>query len=201
MVKVGIIAAQGAITEHKDAFKKTFKKTNIKGDIILIKNKKEIPTIDGLVIPGGESTTIAKYLHRTGIANEIIKKVTNENTPIMGTCAGSILLAKEIDNQNEKVKPLSLMNMSVKRNAFGRQRESFEAPVTVENFDKPYHAVFIRAPIITKTWGNCKPLAVLENKIVGAQQNNLIALVFHPELTNDLRFHKHFLNLILKQKK
>ncbi|KAA0007997.1 MAG: pyridoxal 5'-phosphate synthase glutaminase subunit PdxT [Thermoplasmata archaeon] len=200
MVKVGVIAAQGAISEHRDAFKKAFKETGLKGDVVLIRDKKDVSAVDGIAIPGGESTTIAKYLHRTGIAGEIIKKVTNENMPVMGTCAGCVLLAKEIiDDQSEKVNPLSLMNMSVKRNAFGRQRESFEATVNVEDFGKPYHAVFIRAPTITKTWGNCKPIAMFENKIVGAQQDNLLALSFHPELTSDLMFHKHFLKLAIKQ--
>ncbi|HID25644.1 MAG TPA: pyridoxal 5'-phosphate synthase glutaminase subunit PdxT, partial [Thermoplasmata archaeon] len=128
-------------------------------------------------------------------AQEITKHCVEENMPIMGTCAGCVILAKKIEDQEMKVKPLSLMNINVKRNAFGRQKESFEATVNVESFDKPYPAVFIRAPIISRVWGNCKPIAMFRDKIVGAQQDNLLALSFHPELTQDTRFHRMFLNL------
>jgi len=196
MVKIGVVAAQGAISEHKDAFTRAFNETGVKGTIVLVKNKEDVALVHGLVIPGGESTTISKFLHQSGAAEDIMKRCIDENLPILGTCAGCIILAKKIEDQETKVKPLSLMNINVKRNAFGRQRESFEAPVNVKSFDKPYHAVFIRAPVITRVWGNCKPIAMFENKIVGAQQNNLLALSFHPELTRDTRFHRMFLEFI-----
>jgi len=110
------------------------------------------------------------------------------------------MLASEGDFQVEKTqtKLLKLMNMFVLRNAFGRQRESFESDIKIDlvTFSKPYHAVFIRAPVIERVWGNCRALARLENKIILAQQGNLIAATFHPELTDDLRIHKYFLEMI-----
>ena len=118
----------------------------------------------------------------------------------MGTCAGSIVLAKEGDSEVEKTetKLLGLMNMRVQRNAFGRQAESFESDIDIpiKGFSTPYHAVFIRAPVIEKVWGNCKILAKLEDKIILAQQDHLLAASFHPELTTDMRLHKYFLEMI-----
>ena len=127
---------------------------------------------------------------------EVLKKrVENGDIIIMGTCAGCIILAKEIEDGGEKVKSLALMNMKVKRNAFGRQRESFEVDIEVKGFSEPYHAVFIRAPIIEEVWGNCKAIAHFRDKVVAAQQGSLLALCFHPELTKDTRFHHMFLRL------
>jgi len=197
-MKVGILAIQGAISEHFSMIKKAFLELGTNGKILLVKNREDAKEINGLIIPGGESTTISRLMLKTGIYDTILKRVENENLPIMGTCAGTILLAKKIINQHEKnVKTLELMDMEIERNAFGRQRESFELDVPVKGFTRPFHAVFIRAPIIRKTWGNCRPLSNIDkNTIIAAQQNNLIALTFHPELTEDTRIHKYFLKLI-----
>lgn len=118
----------------------------------------------------------------------------------MGTCAGCVLLASEMTDNTQNVKLLSAMDTLVKRNAFGRQRESFEKNIDIKGFTEPYNAVFIRAPVIEKVWGNCEILAAVDKKIVMARQGNLLALSFHPELTDDLRIHKYFLDMILKYK-
>ncbi|KAA0003422.1 MAG: pyridoxal 5'-phosphate synthase glutaminase subunit PdxT [Thermoplasmata archaeon] len=188
-MKVGIIAFQGAIEEHRIALEKTMEKMGEKGKVFLIKEKME--DIDALVIPGGESTTISNLMRKTGIFDEIIAMA--EEIPIMGTCAGCILLAKEIKNG---VETLKIMDMEVERNAFGRQKESFQCSLPIEGFDKPFPAVFIRAPLIKKVWGDCIPLARIGEGIVMAKQGNKIALAFHPELTDDLRVHQYFLEMI-----
>ncbi|MCD6236335.1 MAG: pyridoxal 5'-phosphate synthase glutaminase subunit PdxT [Thermoplasmata archaeon] len=194
MVKVGIFSAQGAVSEHASILKKTFNELGIEGEVVFVRKKEDMRFVDGIIIPGGESTIISKMLKKTGVGEEIKRRVKEENLPVMGTCAGSIVLAKIIEDKEERVETLSLMDMSVERNAFGRQRESFEASIDVVGFSKPFHAVFIRAPVISKTWGECKPLAILEDKIIAAKQGSLLALSFHPELTDDTRFHRLFLS-------
>ena len=197
-MKIGVLNIQGAVSEHFSMINKTFKELEIKGKIILVKNKEDVKQIDGLILPGGESTTISRLILKTGIHDMILKRVENKDLPIMGTCAGSILLAKKIKNQQKKnIKTLEIMDMEIERNAFGRQKESFEADIQIKGLDAPFHAVFIRAPIIRKTWGSCKPLSNLNKEtIIAAQQDNLIALTFHPELTEDTRIHKYFLKII-----
>ena len=175
---------------------RTLKEKNVKGTVFVVRHKEQISGIDGLIIPGGESTTISRVLHKSGIYDEILKRVKESNLPIMGTCAGCVILAKEITDHAAEIEPLHLMDMHVKRNAFGRQKESFEQPININSFIQPYHAVFIRAPIITKVWGTCKVLAKIDKKIVMARQDNLLASSFHPELTDDLRIHEYFLEII-----
>ena len=197
-MKIGVLNIQGAVSEHFSMINKTFKELEIRGKIILVKNKEDVKQIDGLILPGGESTTISRLMLKTGIHDMILKRVENKDLPIMGTCAGSILLAKKIKNQQKKnIKTLEIMDMEIERNAFGRQKESFETDIKIKGLDAPFHAVFIRAPIIRKTWGSCKPLSNLNKEtIIAAQQDNLIALTFHPELTDDTRIHKYFLKII-----
>lgn len=188
-MKVGIIAFQGAVEEHRVAVERTMEKLGKKGKVFLIREK--FGDIDALIIPGGESTTILHLMKKTKIFDDI-KKIADE-IPIMGTCAGCILLAKKVING---VESLEIMDMEVERNAFGRQKESFECPLSIEGFDEPFPAVFIRAPIIKRVWGDCKALAKIGEGIVMARQKNKIALAFHPELTDDLRIHQYFLEMI-----
>jgi 5'-phosphate synthase pdxT subunit len=152
--------------------------------------------VDAIIIPGGESTTISRLLVRFGLHERIVKKA-GEGVPILGTCAGLVLLAKEGDGQVEKTdtKLLGLMDMAVDRNAFGRQRESFEAELNVKGLEGLFPAIFIRAPLITKVWGKCQELARYENYIVMARQENLIALSFHPELSSDTRIHEMLIKM------
>ena len=195
-ISIGILGIQGAVSEHVAAMTRTLKEKNVKGTVFVVRHKEQISDIDGLIIPGGESTTISLMLHKSGIYDEILKRVKESNLPIIGTCAGCVILAKEITNHAAEIEPLHLMNMHVKRNAFGRQKESFEQPININSFIQPYHAVFIRAPIITKVWGTCKVLAKIDKKIVMARQDNFLAASFHPELTDDLRIHEYFLEMI-----
>ena len=146
--------------------------------------------------PGGESTTIGRLMEREGIFPEI-KEAAEEGKPILGTCAGMVLLAKEGDEEVAKTgQPLlGLMDVKVKRNAFGRQRESFEVLLKMSIFEETFHAVFIRAPAITQAAENVEILATFDEHVVAAKQGNIIALSFHPELTEDRRFHHYFIDL------
>ncbi|RLF37346.1 MAG: pyridoxal 5'-phosphate synthase glutaminase subunit PdxT [Thermoplasmata archaeon] len=195
MVKVGVFSAQGAVTEHVYMLRKTFEEMDVQGKAILVKSREEAKEIDGIIIPGGESTTISRLLERTGVGEVVKRRAENGDIIVMGVCAGCIILAKSIEDGGEKVKSLALMDMKVRRNAFGRQRESFEVDLEVKGFSKPYHAVFIRAPIIEEVFGKCEPIAYFGDKIVAARQDKLLALCFHPELTEDTRIHRLFLSL------
>jgi len=196
-LSIGVVGIQGAISEHIGSMQSALKESNTSGNVFVVKNKEEINDLDALLLPGGESTTISRELYKSGLYNAILKRIKEKNLPIMGTCAGCVLLASEISYDTKDIKPLKAMEMQVVRNAFGRQKESFEKEINIEGFDASYTAVFIRAPIIKKIWGNCKALAKIEKKIIMARQENILALSFHPELTSDLRVHKYFLDMII----
>jgi len=195
-ITIGVIGIQGAVSEHVTSMKKALKESNISGEVFIIKDKEGIIKSDAIILPGGESSTISKVLSETGLYDELFNRIKNDNIPILGTCAGCVILGSELSEPSEDGTLLSVMDMRVKRNAFGRQRESFEKDIKIKGFSEPYPAVFIRAPSIEKVWGNCEILAEVEKKIVMARQDNLLALSFHPELVNDLRIHKYFLNII-----
>jgi len=196
-MRIGVIGVQGDVSEHVDAVGRAIRESGQAGEAIAVRRPADLARVDGLTIPGGESTTISKLLVKLGLFDEIVRRATEEAMPIMGTCAGCILLAKEAGLQAEKTrtKLLGLMDMSVDRNAFGRQRESFEADLNVEGLQGPFHCIFIRAPAILRTWGDCKPLSRYQDRIVLARQRNLIGAAFHPELSGDLRIHRVFLDL------
>ena len=186
-MRVGVLALQGGVEEHLAAFEKL-------GELaVRVKTAAEAEKADALVIPGGESTTLSKLLFESGVA-EIIKEKAKTGMPVWGTCAGMILLAKKGDWQvrQAKQKLLGLMDVEVDRNAFGRQRESFEAKITVGKI-RGFQAVFIRAPAITRVYGKARVLAEFGGKIIAAEQGNLLATSFHPELAGDLRLHEYFL--------
>ncbi len=191
MKRVGIIAAQGDIAEHIDAVNRAFRERGETGEGVPVRSVKSLDTVHGVILPGGESTAISKLLVKFGLYDALIARVEG-GMPIMGTCAGSILLAKKgrYDVQRTDTKLLGLMDMEVNRNAFGRQKESFQTELLVDDWEEPYEAVFIRAPAIIKVWGKCKALARVDEYIVMAQQDSRFALTFHPELTLDTRLHK-----------
>ncbi len=195
-MRIGVIAIQGNIEEHVYAIKEASRIANIVSEVIKIKHKGIVPSCDAIIIPGGESTTIGRLMEREGISSEI-KKTAHAGTPIMGTCAGLILLAKHGDGQVEKTEQplLGLMDICVNRNAFGRQRESFEAHVDFKGLDSPFNAVFIRAPCITEAGREVEILSQYNHAIVAARQKNLLALAFHPELTGDFRIHLYFIKM------
>ena len=186
--RVGILALQGDFSEHLAAF------VQLDCDAVLVKRTAEVRGCDALVIPGGESTTIGKLCRRFGL-DEAIVELSERGAPVWGTCAGMILLAKEIEGSDQW--RLGLMDITVRRNAFGRQVDSFEADLTIEGVTGgPVRAVFIRAPFVTEVRADARVLARLDEKIVMVRQDNLLATAFHPELTDDTRIHEYFLNMI-----
>jgi len=175
---------------------RVFQEDKKKGKAILVRQPSEIDFCDALIIPGGESTTISRILVKSGMYDVIRSRMENQDIALMGTCAGCVLLAKEITDTKADVKLLGAIDMQVERNAYGRQKESHERSLLIKGFTEPYHAVFIRAPIITKVWGDCEILATAGKEIVMARQKNYLALSFHPELTDDLRIHRFFLEML-----
>ena len=194
-MKIAVIAVQGDAEEHVIIANKALEKLGIKGEAFATISKEEVAKADAIILPGGESTTISKLIHKKSIADEI-KKATKQGKPIMGTCAGCILLAKHGDEQTAKTKTklLGLIDMKVKRNVFGRQRESFQIKLNIKNIGE-FEAVFIRAPAILEVGKSVDVLAKLNDYIVAVQQNNILALAFHPELTEDTRIHEYFIKM------
>ncbi len=195
-MRIGVISIQGNIEEHIFAIKEAAKQADLKAEIVTIKHKGIVSTCDAVILPGGESTTIGRLMEREGIASEI-KKVADIGIPIMGTCAGLVLLGKYGDKQVEQTKQplLGLMDTHINRNAFGRQRESFEALIDFKGFTSPFNAVFIRAPCIKEAGKEVEILSKYNGLIVAARQKNMLALAFHPELIDDFRIHRFFLNM------
>lgn len=197
-----MLALQGACSEHEDALRAAFRARGIDGEAVPVRRPDELASVDGLVMPGGESTTISKLLRKFELHEPLERRAREDGFPILGTCAGMILLSKEGDAQVEKTgtRLLGLMDMHVDRNAFGRQRESFEASLDLKGFPEPVPAVFIRAPAITRTWGRCEALGTLPHAgahvTIAARQGNLWALAFHPELTRDTRMHEAFVETV-----
>ncbi len=199
-MKIGVLDLQGAVSEHIEALNKAMEELKVDGNAVYVRNVKGLDGVSGLVVPGGESTTINRLMMTTGMYEKIIE-LAKKGLPILGTCAGTILLAKEGDEQVKKTNTrlLGLMEMKVLRNAYGRQVDSFEVDVKIpEVGDKPFRAVFIRAPTIEKVWGDVKVWVKYQDTIIGAKKGNILALTFHPELSDDLRIHEYFLRMITK---
>lgn len=190
-MKIGVLALQGDFAEHVQLLKK------IGVDAVEVRLPNELADIDGLIIPGGESTTIGKLAVRFGLM-EPIRRLA-ETRPVWGTCAGAIFLSKDTRYPQPM---LELMDIAVLRNAFGRQAESFETDLDIPEIAMPenggpFHAVFIRAPLIESVGADVRVLAKLsDGRIVAARQGRLLATSFHPELTGDDRFHRYFLSLV-----
>ncbi|SNQ59006.1 pyridoxal 5'-phosphate synthase glutaminase subunit PdxT [Candidatus Methanoperedens nitratireducens] len=196
-MRIGVIAIQGNVEEHVNAISRALKQSNLEAEVIKIKHSGLVPVCDAIILPGGESTTLGRLMEREGIADEI-KKVAIAGVPVMGTCAGLVLLAKYGDMQVERTKQplLRLMDIHVNRNAFGRQRESYECQVDFKGLGLPFNAVFIRAPAITGCGKNVEILSKCNGLIVAAREKNMLALAFHPELTDDMRIHHYFLKMV-----
>lgn len=189
-VRVGVLALQGSFKEHSDSLRRLGVET------VLVRLPEQLEEVDGLIIPGGESTTIGKIMFRYGFLGRI-KELAGSGFPIYGTCAGMILLAKEIAGMHQL--SIGVMSIVVKRNAYGRQLESFEEYFPVPELgDEPFRGIFIRAPLIEQIGEGVRPLARLENgNVVAAEEKNLLVSSFHPELTGDLRMHDYFLRKFL----
>jgi 5'-phosphate synthase pdxT subunit len=190
MQKVGVLALQGDFREHLEALQAAGAEARA------VRRPDELTDLDGLIIPGGESTTIRRLLAAYDLGEPIRRRAV-AGFPVYGTCAGCILLAHEVDG--EAVPPLNLMDIAVTRNAYGRQVDSFEADLAVPVLGpEPLRAVFIRAPRIERVGSEVEVLARLEDgSVVAARQANLIVTTFHPELTGDSRFHRYFLEQIV----
>ena len=191
-MKIGVLALQGDFAEH------IVKLKDLGVETVEVRLAEHLIDLDGLIIPGGESTTIGKLATDFDMMNPL--RTFGQRHAIWGTCAGAIFLSKDVSREQPL---LGLMDIKVARNAFGRQVDSFEADLDVSELkqatgtDEAFHAVFIRAPIIESVSGDAKILASLpDGRIVAAQQANLLATSFHPELTGDNRFHKYFLSLV-----
>ncbi len=196
-MKVGVLAVQGAVSEHVEVLRKAMKKSKIDGTVAYARSLRDLNDVSGLVIPGGESTTIGRLMLSTGMEKKIVE-LARKGLPILGTCAGTILLAKEGDEQVKQTNTslLGLLDMKILRNAYGRQVDSFEAYVEIPEIGgKPFKAVFIRAPTIEKVWNTTKVWAEYKDTIIGAKKGNVLALTFHPELADDLRVHQYFLKM------
>ncbi len=195
---VGVLALQGAFAEHADMLRQ------LKAEPKLVRHPDELDELDGLIFPGGESTAIGLLLHRYGFGQPLLR-MARMGIPIFGTCAGMILLARELSgpaNSLDEIGSLGVMDVVVRRNAFGRQLDSFETDLRIPAVgEKPFGAVFIRAPVIVKAGRNVKILSELSGYGgVAAEQGNLLVTAFHPELTTDTRVHKYFLQRILMWK-
>ncbi len=187
MMKVGILALQGNVSEHIYMLKR------LGVEAVPVKTPLDIMNINGLIIPGGESTTIGRLMERFDLANSI-KNRAAEGMPIYGTCAGMILLSKRIRDHEQP--SLALLDVTVLRNAFGRQGDSMETDIDIKGFDSPFHAIFIRAPVAVEPGPEVEVLASVPEGIVFLREKKIIASSFHPELGEDLKVHKYFLDII-----
>ena len=194
MQRIGVLALQGDVSEHIAALERAMRG---QGEVVEIRKPGQMEQCQGLVLPGGESTAIFRQLERSGLTEEL-KAAAISGKPILATCAGLVLVSKEIegDKGDGRVKPLGLMDIKISRNAFGPQRESFEADLEIVGMDRPYRAVFIRAPAIAEVGNGVQVLARVGERVVAARQKNLLALAFHPELTDDSRVHQIFLKML-----
>jgi 5'-phosphate synthase pdxT subunit len=201
-LKIGILGLQGDIEENSNAVKESLKELGIKGNVIHLKEITPIEELDGIIIPGGESTVMGTLLSLQKMQMELLRDNVNKGLPVLGTCAGLILLADKAQDKiiGETSQPLlHLLDVTIERNAFGRQRESFETDLEIPTLGtEPFRGDFIRGPIINNMGKNVQILTKYEDKVVAVRQNNIIATSFHPELANDNRLHKTFLNICLE---
>jgi 5'-phosphate synthase pdxT subunit len=185
VVKVGVLALQGDVREHVRALDQAG------ATPVPVKTPGDLASVDALVIPGGESTTIGKLLERFGLRQPIVERA-HSGMPLFGTCAGLILMAKEIVGSELAPHRLDLMDIAVRRNAYGRQVDSFEADLEVQGLDAPLRAAFIRAPVVQGVGDGVEVLARWEGQPVLVRQDRLLAASFHPEITGDPRLHELF---------
>ena len=182
----GVIGVQGDVAEHVLAIERAADTVNVDIDVVAVRQSGHLPSCDIVALPGGESTTISRLIHDHGLATELRSHVA-QGKPLLATCAGLIVIAN--DPQDDRVRSLDLLDVTIERNAFGRQRESFEAAIEVSGLDEPFPAVFIRAPVIDDP-GETEVLATVEGRPVAVRDGSILATSFHPELTGDARIHR-----------
>ena len=199
---IGILAVQGDVAENVSVTRMAMDELGLEGTVREVKTPEQISDLDGLVIPGGESTVIGTLSLVNGSLKRIKEKIAS-GMPVLGTCAGMILLSKKAKDRivGEMEQPLlDFLDVKIERNTFGRQKDSFEAEVSLEKIGIPkFCGVFIRAPSVIEAGKNVEVLSKIDEKIVAVKQGNIIGTSFHPELTEDLSVHKYFLTLIQKK--
>ena len=192
-VTIGVLGLQGDVREHIAAL------ASLDVDVVVVKRTDDLDRVDGLVLPGGESTTLGMLLVSSGLDLAISKRLRN-GMPAFGTCAGMILLAREVIDGSADQRPLGAIDISVRRNAFGRQVESFEADLEIAGLEDAMHAIFIRAPLVETVGADVEILATVvqdgEVRPVVCRQGGVFVASFHPELAGDLRLHNMFLNAV-----
>lgn len=189
--RIGVLALQGAFDAHVRCL------TGLNVEVRLVKTESELKEVDGLVVPGGESTTMSNLLVSSGLGKILANKI-HEGLPVFGTCAGMIMMASSIiDGRLDQI-ALNAMNIQVRRNGYGRQNDSFEQDIDIASFDTPFHALFIRAPIIEKVGNDVEVLSTVDGHPVLVRQGKALASSFHPELVPDLRIHEIFKSIVLE---
>jgi pyridoxal 5'-phosphate synthase pdxT subunit len=201
---IGVLALQGDVEENIKATTDALREMNLKGKVISVRYPDEILKVDGLIIPGGESTVMGLLLSIKNGLLDSITKVLQNRIPIMGTCAGMIVLAKKSYDKvvgNKKQLLLGALDIEIERNSFGRQYDSFESTLEISGIGNDFKGIFIRAPTVISTGSHVQILSKFDGKIVAVQQENIIGTSFHPELSGDNRMHRLFIELITKWKK
>ncbi len=184
---IGVSGIQGDFREHKWMIEK------LGHESYVVRTPEDLEKVDGLIIPGGESTTMIRIMKRIGLFEKLKEKILN-GLPVYGTCAGLIVLAKEIENYPQE--SLGVIDIKVMRNAYGRQVDSFDEMVEIKGFNKPFKAIFIRAPRVD-AWGpEVEILSTLNNHPIMLRQKNVLVTSFHPELTDDTRVHEYFIKMV-----
>ncbi|MDE3840498.1 pyridoxal 5'-phosphate synthase glutaminase subunit PdxT [Bacillus methanolicus] len=191
MIKIGVLGLQGAVREHVRSIEESG------AEAVVIKRKEQLAEVDGLILPGGESTTMRRLIDKYDFMDEL-KEFARQGKPMFGTCAGLILLAKKIVGYDEP--HIGVMDVVVERNSFGRQRESFEAELDIAGVAEDFTAVFIRAPHIVEAGENVEILSKHNGRIVAARDGRFLGCSFHPELTDDNRFTQYFINMVKEAK-
>jgi 5'-phosphate synthase pdxT subunit len=189
--KIGVLAYQGDVREHLAAL------AAVGADPVEVRTPAELEAVDGLIVPGGESTVIGKLAARYGLLEPLRRRV-GDGLPVLGTCAGMIFLAREVEGPPQDL--LGVLDVRVRRNAFGRQVASFEAEVDVKGIDgHPVSGAFIRAPWVAEAGPEVEVLAEVDGKVVAVRQGNLLATAFHPELTGEVRLHRWLVDLVAER--
>jgi 5'-phosphate synthase pdxT subunit len=188
-MKVGVLGLQGDVREHLGALE------TAGASPVIVKRPEELQSVDALVLPGGESTTIGKLLDRFGLLGPLAERV-ERGMPVYGTCAGMILLAARIEGRDEAPHRIAALDVTVVRNGYGRQVDSFEADVDVKGFDYPFRAVFIRAPLVEEAGPRVEVLSEVDGRPVLVREGPILASSFHPEMTGDARIHEMFLSML-----
>jgi pyridoxal 5'-phosphate synthase pdxT subunit len=204
-IKVGVLGIQGDIEENILSTDEALKKLNLRGTVESVRYSESIAELDGLILPGGESTVIGSLLSIQGKVFQTIEKKIKEGMPVLGTCAGLIMLSKRTYDKvvgETKQKLFGMLDVVIERNAFGRQHESFEVDLEIPVLGKePFRGIFIRSPIVNNVGESVTILTKLNDKIVAVKQNNIIGTSFHPELSADIRLHELFIKDILEFRK